>query len=86
MTERQTQCQEILAAMERGREITQLDALRDFGVMRLASRISDLRSQGHPISKRMKRVTARNGRVCSVAAYRIDSTTFDNRTTTKEEA
>lgn len=72
MTERQTQCQEILAAMERGREITQLDALRDFGVMRLASRISDLRSQGHPIAKRMKRVTARNGRVCSVAAYRIE--------------
>lgn len=72
MTERQTQCQEILAAMERGRELTQLEALRDFGVMRLASRISDLRSQGHHIAKRMKRVTARNGRVCSVAAYRIE--------------
>lgn len=86
MTERQTQCQEILAAMETGRELTQLDALRDFGVMRLASRISDLRSQGHPIAKRMKRVTARNGRVCSVAAYRIEPTTSDNRTTTKEEA
>lgn len=86
MNERQTQCQEILAAMERGREITQMDALRDFGVMRLASRISDLRSQGHPIAKRMKRVTARNGRVCSVAAYRIEPTTFDNRETTKEEA
>ena len=63
MTERQT---------ETGREITQMDALRDFGVMRLASRISDLRSQGHPIAKRMKRVTARNGRVCIVAAYRIE--------------
>ena len=72
MNERQTQCQEILAALERGREITQLDALRDFGVMRLASRISDLRGQGHPIAKRMKKVTARNGRVCSVAAYRIE--------------
>lgn len=72
MTERQTQNQEILAALESGRELTQLDALRDYGVMRLASRVSDLRAQGHPIAKRMKRVTARNGRRCSVAAYRIE--------------
>ena len=41
-----TQNQRILDYIERFGSITQLDALKDLGVMRLASRISDLRRLG----------------------------------------
>lgn len=37
-----------------GGSITALEALRDFGCYRLASRISDLRSEGMAISKTME--------------------------------
>lgn len=37
-----------------GGSITALEALRDFGCYRLASRISDLRSEGIAISKTME--------------------------------
>lgn len=41
-----TQNQRILDYIRDFGSITQLDALQDLGVMRLASRISDLRKQG----------------------------------------
>ena len=48
-----TQCYKVLEYMARFGSITQLDALRDIGCMRLASRISDLRQQGYAIGWRM---------------------------------
>ena len=38
-----TQCERIINYIEDNGSITQLDALREFGCMRLASRISDLK-------------------------------------------
>ena len=51
--------------------ITQLEALRDLGVMRLASRISDLRKKGYEIVS--ERVTVRNrwGEKCPIKRYRL---------------
>lgn len=49
-----------------------MKALRELGIMRLASRISDLRRQGVPISKEMVSVKAKNGRVASVARYTLE--------------
>lgn len=43
----ESQCKRIYAYMMDGHRITSLQALRLFGCMRLASRISDLRQQ-HP--------------------------------------
>ena len=43
-----TQCESILRALRRG-PITSLDALQQFGCMRLAARIHDLRGRGHQI-------------------------------------
>ncbi len=43
----QTEC--ILAHLQSGHCLTPLDALRQFGCMRLAARIDDLRKAGHPI-------------------------------------
>lgn len=39
--------------------ITQLEALKDLGVMRLASRISDLRKLGYPIEAKTETVKNR---------------------------
>lgn len=66
-TKQQTQTQQILHALERGKEITPLDALRMFGCLRLGGRIFDLRSRGWDIEKRM--VKTPNG--SHVAAYRM---------------
>jgi hypothetical protein len=44
-----TQNERVLAYIQEFGEITQLDALKDLGCMRLASRVSDLRRQGHNI-------------------------------------
>lgn len=41
-----TQNQRVLDYMEETGGITQIEALRELGVMRLASRISDLRKRG----------------------------------------
>ena len=39
--------------------ITQLQATRKYGIMRLASRISELRKEGHTITKTMITTTSR---------------------------
>ena len=51
--------------------ITQLDALRDLGVFRLASRISDLKRQGHPITGKMEAVQNRYGEKCYIKRYSV---------------
>jgi len=47
----------ILNCMRAGNSITSLEALRLFGCFRLASRISDLRKQGHLIQSAMIETT-----------------------------
>lgn len=44
-----TQTQRILIYLKTGKSLTPLEALQKFGCLRLAARISDLRSQGHTI-------------------------------------
>lgn len=66
-----TQNEEVLDYLEKHESITQLEALRELGIMRLASRISDLRKAGTPIRKKMIEVRARNGRKAYVAEYSL---------------
>lgn len=54
MEHKPTQNQRILDYIEETGGITQLEALKELGVMRLASRISDLRKRGHRITSEMK--------------------------------
>lgn len=51
--------------------ITQREAIEQLGIMRLASRVSDLRRQGHRIVKRTVNVTNRYGEKCHIAEYRM---------------
>lgn len=51
--------------------ITQLEALQDLGVMRLASRISDLKKQGYPIKGDVVEVKNRYGESCRIKRYSL---------------
>lgn len=44
-----TQCERIIRHLNDYGSITSLEAMREYGIMRLASRISDLRSRGYRI-------------------------------------
>ena len=66
-----TQCDKILSYIEENKSITQLDALREFGCMRLASRISDLRRQGIPIKTTFETSKNRYGEPISYARYSL---------------
>ena len=59
--------------------ITQLEALRDLGVMRLASRISDLRGQGYPIVSETVSVENRFGEKCNIKRYRFKEADDEQR-------
>ena len=67
-----SQNERILQYIEEFGSITQLDALRDLGVMRLASRISDLRGLGYPITSRIETVENRFGEKCHIKRYTIE--------------
>jgi hypothetical protein len=52
--------------------ITQLDALKDLGVMRLASRISDLRKQGWSIISKREAIKNRYEETCYIKRYSLE--------------
>ena len=66
-----TQNERILDYMNEFGSITQLEALRDLGVMRLASRISDLRKQGYKILSDTQAVNNRYGEKCHIKRYKM---------------
>lgn len=71
MAEKLSQCERILDYIAENGSITQIDALREFGCMRLASRISDLKRQGIPIKRKMETAKNRYGESVSYARYTI---------------
>lgn len=66
-----TQAQRVLDYIDQFGSITQLEALRDLGVMRLASRISDLKKLGYPITSDMETVQNRFGENCKIKRYSL---------------
>ena len=66
-----SQNERIIAYIKEFGSITQFEALRDLGVMRLASRISDLRSRGIPIVSDTVAVKNRYGEKCHIKRYRL---------------
>jgi hypothetical protein len=66
-----TQSQRVLRHLEDYGSITQMDAMADYGIMRLASRVDELRKAGHQIIT--ERVEGRNryGEKCHWARYRM---------------
>lgn len=64
-----TQAERVLDYISEFGSITQLEALRDLGVMRLASRISDLKKQGYPIASKVEAVKNRYEETCYIKRY-----------------
>ncbi len=66
-----SQCERILDYIAENGSITQADAMREFGCMRLASRISDLKRQGIPVKSTMETSKNRWGDTVSYARYTV---------------
>lgn len=64
-----TQCNRIMEYIEQHGSITQMEALNELGVMRLASRISELRRKGYMIGSSVETVKNRYGETCRVKRY-----------------
>lgn len=66
-----TQAERVLAYIREFGSITQLEALKDLGVMRLASRISDLKKQGYDIKGEIITVKNRYEEDCYIKRYSL---------------
>ena len=71
MNSNPTQSKRIFDYMNEHGGITQYEALEELGVMRLASRISDLRRNGCAITSKMVKVKNRYGETCRVKRYSL---------------
>lgn len=66
-----TQCEKILDYMQKYGSITPLDAIREFGCMRLAARINDLVHDGVPIKSEIVKSKNRDGEIVHFAMYSL---------------
>lgn len=71
-TEGLTQCDRILRHFQDYGSITSLEAMKEYGIMRLASRISDLRRLGYTIKKTTETSKNRYGEPTSYARYSLE--------------
>lgn len=67
-----TQCEKILRHLETYGSITPMDAIRDYGCLRLGARIFDLKHAGHPIESRIVTSKNRFGETTHYAEYRLE--------------
>ena len=69
MNSNPTQAERVLDYIAKHGSVTQFEALQHLGVMRLASRVSELRKNGHQIESQMVKVENRYGETCRVKRY-----------------
>lgn len=67
-----TQCEKVLRHMEDYGSITPLEAMSEYGIMRLASRITDLKHLGFPVQRVMESSKNRYGEPTSYARYYLE--------------
>ena len=66
------QTERILRHLQDVGEITPMDAIRDYGIMRLGARIWDLKHLGYPIRTEIKTGKNRYGEDTHWAVYRLE--------------
>ena len=66
-----TQCERVLQYMQDFGSINPLEAMKDLGVMRLASRVSDLKQEGYQIERQIVTTKNRYGEPTHYAEYRL---------------
>ena len=65
----QNQEQRLISYLNKNQTITGIQALNELGIFRLASRISNLKKQGHKITSKMVPIKNRYGEKCHVSEY-----------------
>lgn len=75
-----TQCDRILRHLKDYGSITSLEAISEYGILRLASRITDLKRRGYSIISETKKSKNRYGEPVHFSEYRLaeTKTTKDN--------
>lgn len=66
-----TQCERILRHLKDFGSITSLEAIQEYGILRLASRINDLKQQGYYISAERGSGKNRYGEATHFTVYRL---------------
>lgn len=66
------QCQQIARHLETYGSITSLEAMQEYGVMRLASRVSALKKSGLPVRTELVRGKNRFGEPTCYARYSLE--------------
>lgn len=69
-----TQCERIIRHLNDFETITSREAMLEYGIYRLASRISDLKKQGYQFSTTFESAKNRYGERTSFAVYRLIAT------------
>lgn len=72
MNERKTQCKRLLEYLAENDGITQLEAIRDLGIYRLPSRVSELKKAGYNITSKFVNVKNRWNEKCHVKRYYLE--------------
>ena len=67
-----SQNQQVLHALQRGEHLTALRAVEEFGCLRLAARINDLRNDGYSVEKTVRALP--NGK--RIAVYSLANATY----------
>lgn len=73
-----TQTEEFYEYMRKYGSITPFEAFHELGIMRLASRIADLKKAKIGVNREMIEVKARNGRKAHVAQYSLIESEVEN--------
>lgn len=66
-----TQCDRIIRHLKDYGSITSLEAMQEYGIMRLASRITDLKSRGYQITSSTKSSKNRYGETTHYSEHRL---------------
>lgn len=66
-----TQCERIIRHLQDYGTITSLEAISEYGILRLASRISDLKKQGYLITSEFKTGKNRYGEPTHYSVYQL---------------
>lgn len=72
-----SQCERIVRHLKDHGSITSMEAMNEYGIMRLASRINDLRSQGIPIVVETVSGKNRFGEKIFYARYKLTEDTWE---------
>ena len=70
-----TQCDRIVRHLEDYGSITSLEAIQEYGILRLASRINDLRRAGYRITSSTVAGKNRYGEITRYSIYRLEKGT-----------